>query len=399
MAALRGDRAILIRKLSPQTTEEALGAFLEQAGDVIHLVLARDSLTGEPTGNAHCVFSDKDEAKLAIATLNGKTLGGADLEITEVPQAHLVLKIEATADPTLTTPEAPRPHTVIQNPLKLSLFSGDPRPKGGEVSFEAWRQEIDCLKLDEVCSPNALARLVRRSLRGEAGQLVLNMGVDVGEIVSKLEGFYGTVESGAVLLQQLYASKQGPDETIAAYSARLQLAIDKAQQRGGVSPTAQDETLHVVFWKGLCNESMKQAIRHRYETVGSFDELVRLARLAEQESEDFQKFHSNPMRPRPRIGAHVAQVDRQSALEKEVNELKAQLREIDLKNRRAANPNPRPIRPNNGVCYNCNRPGHFAGNAMPLLADQMAMPLLADQMVHPLISPHPSYGPPNIQFG
>ena len=66
MAALGGDRAILIRKLSPQTTEEALEAFLEKAGEVILLVLARDSLTGEPTGNAHCVFSDKDEAKLAM---------------------------------------------------------------------------------------------------------------------------------------------------------------------------------------------------------------------------------------------------------------------------------------------------------------------------------------------
>ena len=202
--------------------------------------------------------------------------------------------------------------------------------------------------------------------------------------MSKLEGFYGMVESGAVLLQQLYSSKQGQDETITDYRARLQLAIDKAQQRGGISPTAKDETLRVVFWKGLCNESMKQAIRHRYEMVGSFDELVRIARLAEQESEDFQKFHSNPMRSRPRVGAHVAQVDRQSTLEKEVDDLKAELREIDLQNRRAANLNPRPTRPNNGVCYNCHRPGHFAWecNAPPRRPNG------------PPPRPHPSYGPP-----
>ena len=79
------------------------------------------------------------------------------------------------------------------------------------------------------------------------------MGLDarVEDIVAKLEGFYGTVESGAVLLQQLYSAKQGPDENIATYSARLQLAIDRAQNRGGISPTAKDETLRVVFWKRL----------------------------------------------------------------------------------------------------------------------------------------------------
>ncbi|XP_030830382.1 uncharacterized protein LOC115919900 [Strongylocentrotus purpuratus] len=119
----------------------------------------------------------------------------------------------------------------------------------------------------------------------------MNIDSSVEEIVEKIDGFYGTVESGAVLLQQLYSSRQGTEESVTAYSARLQLAIDKVELRKGISPMAKDETLRVVFWKGMSNEVLKQAIRHKYDLVRSFDELIRVARQAEQEHEDFEKFH------------------------------------------------------------------------------------------------------------
>ena len=361
MATLQGDCVVLVRKLSPQTTEEALKAHLGAVGEVVRIVFGKDSLTGEFTGNAHCAFTNKDAASEAITQLNGKVFGGNKLEIIEVPKSHLVFKLEASPSPVPHTDPRPQSQTIIQSPLKLSLFSGDSKPKGGEVSFEVWKQEIECLKLDEGCSPSSLARLVRRSLRGEAGQLVLNMGVDatVDEIVGKLEGFYGTVESGAVLLQQLYSMRQNIGESITAYSARLQLAVDKAEQRGGLSPSAKDETLRVVFWKGLSDEPTKQAIRHKYDTVNNFDELIRVSRLVEQESVDFHKFHSDPQRPRPRVGAHAAQVDtgKKTDLEKEVKELKEKLKEIEIG--RQGPQSTRPRAPN-GPCYNCGRQGHYA---------------------------------------
>lgn len=136
--------------------------------------------------------------------------------------------------------------------------------------------------------------MVRHSLRGEAGQIEIHMEAraTLTDIFDKLEGLYGTVESGAVLLQQLYGAKQGPLESIASYSARLLLAIHKAKQRGDISPTAREETLRVVFWKGLTNDKVKHAIRHKYETLLDSDDLVKAGRTAEQEAED--KFHSSP---------------------------------------------------------------------------------------------------------
>ena len=69
---------------------------------------------------------------------------------------------------------------------------------------------MECLQGDRHLDTDKLGLIVRLSLRGETGQIVLHMGAgaSVDDIVQKLEGLYGTVESGAVLLQQLYDSKR-----------------------------------------------------------------------------------------------------------------------------------------------------------------------------------------------
>ena len=131
------------------------------------------------------------------------------------------------------------------------FFSGDPKVKGGEVPIESWKYEVECLQGDKHLDTDTLGLIVRRSLRGggRADSSPHGCGASVNDIVQKLEGLYGTVESGAVLLQQLSDSKQGAEESISSYSARLQLAINKAEQRGGISP-------RLVSNGGVCGSGM-----------------------------------------------------------------------------------------------------------------------------------------------
>ena len=59
-----------------------------------------------------------------------------------------------------------KPQVIVQNPLRLSNFSADSKIRGGEVGYEAWRYEVECLAQDDSCIPEALGRLVREVLEG-----------------------------------------------------------------------------------------------------------------------------------------------------------------------------------------------------------------------------------------
>ena len=355
---------VLVGGLQPEILEDDLVQFFSGIGKVVDVKFGKDSLTGSPTGSAYCVFESPTQAQKALP-LNNEKLSEHQITVTEVPSSALTLTVEMGA----VQVEA-KPTLVVQNPMRISCFSGEAKPKGGEVCFESWNYEVTCLAKDEACPPDALARLIRRSLRGEAAQIILSLGPEATtcEIVTKLEGFYGTLESGAVLLQQLYCSRQSSGEPVASYSARLQLLIDRAEKRGGVPRGSKDETLRTIFWKGLMDDAVKQAIRHRYDKTKSFDDLVRVARQLEQELAEAKDFRgAGPTRPtraqhQPTSALSTSPPGEQSkeAVLAELRQRVARL-EVDNKNRDQNRDsfNPQQMR-FRGPCYRCGGPGHIA---------------------------------------
>lgn len=378
------DRSVIISGLPPTTKLAELRKHFERIGEVVAL-----NLVGEGP-ELVCEYLEASAAKEAAKILNGteyeetrmtvkhdggspkgtskknKTSNVMEEAMEMLRSQGFIIQSPCKTGGINTVPPAshqPAPATYVPPP-RISPFSGDKVTKVGEVAFESWVYEVKCLRRGGY-SEATLAPIVRRSLRGEAAQLTMRLGLDasIEEILKKLEGRYGTVESGASLLQQFYNTKQLANETVAEFGNRLEVSIRKAQERGGILQAAVDEALRVVFWMGLQNDKVKVAIRHQKDSVPDFDALIRLARIAEQEDTEHAK-----QTPKEARVSQQAAVEVPSALD-EVERLKAQVAELSRQLQLSRMPpvysQPPPgnllqARSDQRKCYRCLNYGHIA---------------------------------------
>ena len=180
-------------------------------------------------------------------------------------------------------PATPATDGTTQQIPRLSTFSGNTDSKT-DVGFDLWSYEVRCLVNEGVYSQPAILQAIRRSLRGEAGRVVMRCGegADVQQILDRLEAVYGFVDAGETALAQFYAAKQGKEENVTTWGCRLEDLLDKAKQVGLIADRDTDEMLRSRFWMGLRTD-LKQTSRHKFDTVTSFDRLRVEIRMIEQE--------------------------------------------------------------------------------------------------------------------
>ncbi|RUA06894.1 MAG: hypothetical protein DSY43_00980 [Gammaproteobacteria bacterium] len=161
--------------------------------------------------------------------------------------------------------------------------------------------EVKCLIKDGFYTRDLITQNVRRSLKGEAGKLVMHLGEDASfeAILRKLERVHGVVESGAAILQRFYNSKQEADEGVAVYGCRLEDTISSAIDRGIVAREQADEMLRSKFWSGLKDERVKNVTRHRVDHIRDFDTLLAEVRAAEQEVKENEKMWGRALKRTP----------------------------------------------------------------------------------------------------
>ncbi|XP_055954536.1 uncharacterized protein LOC130013600 [Patella vulgata] len=166
------------------------------------------------------------------------------------------------------------------NPMpKLSMFYGEPGK--GEVSYDLWRYEVDCLISEGVYDNHVILLAIRRSLKGEAGKVIMRLGphVDVKTVLAKLHSVYGTCEEAESLIGLFYSAKQYPSETVTDWACRLEDIFARVTREGSPDPKESDETLRNVFWRGLLPH-LRDLSAHKYDKSTSFDTLrVQLRRI------------------------------------------------------------------------------------------------------------------------
>lgn len=189
---------------------------------------------------------------------------------------------EVKVEPGTASAKATSVTSTYQPQPRISLFYGD--NVKGEATYAQWKYEVKCLLLEKTHKPEALAQAIRRSLRGEASNLVrrLGIGATIPEILDKFESVYGAVDTKENLLAKFYSAKQEENEDVTKWSCRLEDILSSAVERRLVDPSKVNEMLHNMFWQGL-KPSLKDISGYKFEQVLDFDKLRVEVRKLEQD--------------------------------------------------------------------------------------------------------------------
>ena len=182
-------------------------------------------------------------------------------------------------------PEHSFVHTSSTSIPKMPGFSGDDPPPKGDVSFQEWRFEVNCLINDHEISPSQLVQAMRRSLRGTARKMLVSLGekASVDDILCKLDVMFGDVSSKGMVMQEFFNSSQNSTEGVTSFGCRLEGILLTAIENGHVHRNAKNDLLRHKFWTGLCSEKLKSQTRHKYDSIADFNTLLREIRQVEKE--------------------------------------------------------------------------------------------------------------------
>ena len=156
---------------------------------------------------------------------------------------------------------------------------------------DLWRYEVRSLMSNKLYEPDSIDYAVRRSLKGEAGRVVMHLGptASIPEILYKLDSIYGDVEKKVDLLGDFFNARQREDENVTSWSCRLEDMIGKAVTRGLIHKEEVNEMLHSVLFRGL-RTSLKALSGHKFDAIQDFNTLRIALRQIEKNHELRQSF-------------------------------------------------------------------------------------------------------------
>ena len=74
-------------------------------------------------------------------------------------------------------------------------------------------------------------------------------------------------------MQQFYTESQQVGDSAAVWACRIEDLFQRAVEKGHVTATAKNDMLRNKFWTGLKDHQLKNASRHKYDTIKEFGEF------------------------------------------------------------------------------------------------------------------------------
>ena len=254
--------------------------------------------------------------------------------------------------PTTETATSSTMSEIRYNPLSLPRFSGTtPTPKS-EASYKVWKYQLEAIKDEESLTENQSKQIIRRSLCGEAAEVIVGLPVTAttSEIISTLEDNYGCDREKVDGWSRFHAATQKPDETVTTWQMRLIGLISDADP-GNTFKEHRDKLLITTFWSNLYNKDLKIATAYMRKSATTFAEFFRAVKSEEPlygKRHDAMPFKSTV------CSTDMAELrDELEKMRVENDKLKKQLWESSTRDNRQSQ------RRQQIVCYHCGETGHI----------------------------------------
>lgn len=242
----------------------------------------------------------------------------------------------------------------LTSPPRLSQFSGGENKN--DVGYKQWIYEVRGLLRGGLYREALVLEAIRRSVRGTAADVLLNMGeqTSVEAVLVKMERVFGNILPPERLLEQFYSAQQKEGEPAAVWACRLEdiLSQIRSKKCALVSADGAADMLRTKFFSGLESGNIKTSLRHRFDANASYDELLVAARVAESESAK----ERTDVKVQQTTATDQTVGTKLDAVLKQLDSMQKRLDEMEKKQKSSFQPRQR--KPFAGTCYKCSQQGH-----------------------------------------
>ena len=237
------------------------------------------------------------------------------------------------------------------NPLSLPRLSGTcPTPKS-EASFKVWQYQLEAVQIEENLTENQLKQIIRRSLCGEAAEVIVSLPVSTSaeDIIQALADNYGVDSEKIDGWAKFHSATQKSQETATEWKMRLLSLYAEADPKNTFQ-AHKNKLLITAFWTNLYNKELRMATPTERKTCGDFGEFFRAVKAEE------------PLYAQPSVKPAKAtnEISEMTKLKKQMEELRLQNEKLQKQlNEQKQYDTPRQY-PRNIMCFACGEHGHIA---------------------------------------